>query len=553
MLLLLLSAFLFQSNEVIIENLEKGTLVTRYIKLESDQRVRIKAVASRVNLSTNSESYFWILDAETRDVVWQLDQASYTSKDTKLIAYYDAPWLKKGVYELYFSTLPFRQKFFTSKYDILTVLKDRNYVNESDYKRMFAFLKFENGGEISEEIAKGFQFGENKEQVYSKNVRENYSIQKVAFKVKEDCNTTIYSLGELSPAESFDYAWLQNTKTHQNQWKMSFNTSFHAGGALKNRREVKTLLLKKGTYLLSYATDDTHSGANWNDAPPYDPNFYGVTILVDKKDKNKLELSEIDEIGLGKPFVKMTRLRNNAYKIDGLQVDEATDVRIYALGELGESKMLDYSWIVDVSTGRVLWAMSKTNTRPAGGNERNRIFDGTFHLPKGRYHIISVTNNEHSYNNWVEERPYDDKNWGLSLYKSKNAKISSFNVEASRNYLVRMTSFPNSMKDFTEFELSEEKELHIYAIGEADKSEMLDYGFIRNIDEDRIVWRMKANNTSPAGGSERNRLFDGTIVLPKGRYSVFFKTDRSHAFGNWKYDPPYNVNAYGISIFTIKK
>jgi UPF0755 protein len=34
----------------------------------------------------------------------------------------------------------------------------------------------------------------------------------------------------------------------------------------------------------------------------------------------------------------------------------------------------------------------------------------------------------------VEERPYDDKNWGLSLYKSKNAKISSFNIEAESNF-----------------------------------------------------------------------------------------------------------------------
>lgn len=550
MFLVLLTTFFLQSGEILIENLDKNSVEVRYVKLESNQKVRLKIIAAAVNHSTNSESYSWILDSRTREVVWQLDEASYTSKDKKLLTFYDAPTLPAGVYEFHFSTVAMKREFHTSEFDLLTLIRDRNHISASDFKRMSAFMTFENGIELSKKHAADYQFGEENEIVYTKNVTANYFTQQVAFTVLEPCSVTIYSVGEFSPSEVFDYAWLRDVNKNSMPWKMTYKKSFHAGGALKNRYEFKTLWLEKGAYILSYATDDSHSGDNWNDAIPFDPLKYGISLFVAGEDVEKIDQTEVDELNVSEDVVKLTRLRNNAFKCEGIRTEKNTELRVYAIGEANrEREMLDYSWIEELKSGNVVWEMTYTNTRPAGGNARNRIFDDVIHLPKGDYVAYTATNSEHAYNNWMEERPYDDKSWGLTIYKQTGAAVESFDVDETRTYLTRLTEFPSSHKDDDTFTLNKQTTVTIYAIGEGSRGELLDFGLIRKSDEKRIRWRMKYENTRHAGGASRNRMFKGELTLERGTYIVQFKSNRSHAFGDWADEPPKDQSAYGITVY----
>lgn len=60
-------------------------------------------------------------------------------------------------------------------------------------------------------------------------------------------------------------------------WRLNYDQSFHAGGALKNRRQEDTLLLPAGRYTIHYETDESHAAGHWDDLPPDAP-FSGIKL-----------------------------------------------------------------------------------------------------------------------------------------------------------------------------------------------------------------------------------------------------------------------------------
>ncbi len=70
-------------------------------------------------------------------------------------------------------------------------------------------------------------------------------------------------------------------------------------------------------------------------------------------------------------------------------------------------------------------------------------------------------------------------------------------------------------------------------MGEGVDGDMADYGWIDNDETGRTVWEMTYRKTDHAGGAEKNRVCDDTILLKAGTYVVYFETDGSHSYGNW--------------------
>src|SRR5690606_13118196 len=114
--------------------------------------------------------------------------------------------------------------------------------------------------------------------------------------------------------------------------------------------------------------------------------------------------------------------------------------------------------------------------------------------------------------------------------------------------LARLTRLGNGDDREASFTLDAPAELRVYAVGEIVPSEAYDYGWI----EDEVghrVWEMTRANTRWAGGSQKNRLFDGTVALGPGRYLVRYETDGSHAYGSWDQPPPNDPEAWGITVW----
>lgn len=89
----------------------------------------------------------------------------------------------------------------------------------------------------------------------------------------------------LGPA---DWGWIENLNKDTIWTFPSFESSFHGGGAIKNRVAVAPVKLEAGSYLLRYKTDDSHSFGSWNESPPDQIGLYGIALL-DIHDKNILD------------------------------------------------------------------------------------------------------------------------------------------------------------------------------------------------------------------------------------------------------------------------
>jgi hypothetical protein len=107
------------------------------------------------------------------------------------------------------------------------------------------------------------------------NLREPFTLDRTT-------RLRIYALGEGVGRQMYDYGWIENASTGTVVWEMTYSMTFHAGGGRKNRSVNTTLVLEKGDYILRYRSDDSHSYNDWNDDPPNDPEYWGITLYRDE-------------------------------------------------------------------------------------------------------------------------------------------------------------------------------------------------------------------------------------------------------------------------------
>ena len=86
----------------------------------------------------------------------------------------------------------------------------------------------------------------------------------------------------------------------------------------------------------------------------------------------RLVTNEPPRVTTKAPFAKIDRLGNNKYSIIEFTLKRDTRVDIYAVGEYFVGKMVDYGGIEDLSSGKLIWSMTRERTQPAGGGALNR-------------------------------------------------------------------------------------------------------------------------------------------------------------------------------------
>jgi hypothetical protein len=333
-----------------------------------------------------------------------------------------------------------------------------------------------------------------------------------------------------------------------------------AGGGQKNRYCDEKVKFKKGKYVLYYVTDDSHSYDEFNVLPPYDPVNWGVAVVaVDRADKGDFE-TFVPE-GRGEPLISLTRIGDDDFDSQAFQLKSDQSLRVVAIGEYSGwgNDFVDYGWVENASTGRIVWEMTHRNTEHAGGASKNRKFEGLITLSKGYYIAHYITDDSHSYRDWNASAPYEPALWGLSIYAGKDFKESDFElldeseVRLGAEILVKMTGLRDDMRKRSKFNLDERTRIRIYAIGEGSDDEMYDYGWIVNDMTNRSVWDMTWRNTEPAGGARKNRMYDDTIILDPGKYEVYFITDGSHSFNDWNAAKPRDPVNWGITISKVEE
>ena len=532
--------------------------------ISNGQEIDIEFTAIMPGKYTGKVSFSsaWMLNADTREVVWVSQESKIDDRDGIRATLKDAIDLEAGTFEVYYSTYPYYyfsdSWFYRSYHGFFSYLfnDDKDYLFEDEYAEMY--LRIEGSGvAISEDDLMSRQEKLRSNAFVSFPRLGDEEIYDQVFTVKKPVELNVYAIGEARKDGEYDFGWIVNLKTRERVWQLNYKNSDHAGGARKNRVSQEKLTIEPGTYRIMFVTDDSHSYRRWNMAPPYDPEFWGVTVwLENESDAQYLtKLDGGDDFGIT-PIVEFKKVRDREYLSQGFTLKERMDVQIYALGEGSDGDMYDYGWIVDLANHKTVWKMNYYDTESGGGDEKNRLFDGIITLDPGNYMVHYVTDGSHAYHSWNAGEPFDKKRWGITISvpdnKVKQAVAIEYDESEDESLLVRMTRMGDSDRRRAQFKLEKDQYVNIYAIGEGDHDRMYDYAWIENVNTGKVVWEMTYRKTRKAGGAHKNRMVDDNILLPAGEYYVIYESDGSHSFDDWNARPPHDPVNWGVTITLAK-
>lgn len=556
-----------QGQSLKMDHLGRGQVHFAGFTLNQDTDVSIKCIGAggdkRVNRVRNFQvdpenlfAYAWIIDAHSREMVWRMTmdntKGDWWNKWNRTFS--GKVNLPQGEYEIYFSAI---QPSLSSGFLSFERLLDKIFGDDDWWDAHAYKWKVEVNGVdeiLSENAVLKYQKALRQKAIISLAPAQSGDMPNYGFTLSKRTKVSIYALGEGWHGEMFDYAWLVDADTHRKAWQMREEETIDAGGAVKNRLVRDELTLEPGNYILYYKTDDNHAADKWNANPPYDPQFWGVTLFPvdDNFDRSVLKTYTRKAENA---IVSITRMRDEQYEERGLHVMKSGNFRVYALGEGRDGDMFDFGWITDAETGRAVWRMKYSDTEPAGGANKNRMEDRIVFLDKGDYIVHYRTDDSHSYGDWNASEPYEPTMWGISVYalpnggKAQLAQSSSFD---HKEVIARLTRIGDEEHARKRFILDHKTKVRIIAIGEGDWDEMYDYGWIQNEESGRKIWRMRYRNTEKAGGASKNRKVDTVITLKPGTYTVHFVSDDSHSYHDWNADPPDNPELWGITLYRAK-
>jgi hypothetical protein len=238
------------------------------------------------------------------------------------------------------------------------------------------------------------------------------------FTLNKPMDVRIYAIGEGRDGRMFDYGWITNGESRRRIWEMRYEDTEHAGGDPKNRLVDTKLHLEKGSYIVHYVSDGSHSADEWNAAAPADGRHWGITVLSSTGAVDKRAIGPYVESTTNSSVIAaITEVRDDDSIRKRFTLDRDSDVRIYALGEASSRSMVDYGWIEDARSGRTVWEMKYRTTEPAGGASKNRKFDGTIRLPAGEYVLRYESDGSHSFGDWNADPPDDPEAWGITVFR----------------------------------------------------------------------------------------------------------------------------------------
>ncbi|MCK4823626.1 hypothetical protein KA005_48185, partial [bacterium] len=188
---------------------------------------------------------------------------------------------------------------------------------------------------------------------------------------------------------------------------------------------------------------------------------------------------------------------------------------------------------------------------------KNRVMDQEIVLSPGKYVVTFVTDESHSYGNWNRLPPFDPAHWGITLWGldedfDKDLAVISLIPENGANKIVDITRVGNDRFETYGFTLKKKTTIRVHCLGEyGRKDRFADYGWLLDAGTREHVWKMDVKDSRHAGGAGKNRIAISTLTLDPGSYEACYITDDSHAYKKWNAGPPYNPEAWGITIFVV--
>lgn len=532
--------------------------------LSAPQAVRVEAIGasetrgnwfSRDDRGQEWPGNAWILNARTREVVWELRTAGARSRKD-LERYEGEVQLPAGEYEAYFAS--YTALWQTDKVNLRWLIgrRDRRH-DDGGLSEDFGLVVRGLGRRLAPaELQRlGDDFRSNA--VVRLTSAQPEQVAQSGFELSRPTAVEIYAIGELSDGDAFDYGWIIDANTLEKVWSFDYRDSRPAGGARKNRQVHETRTLPAGRYAAIFAMDDSHDPREWNAAPPFDPSNWGMTLRVKPEDRAAVHTFAFDPTPDDQAIATVTRVRSHETRSYGFTLTKPLAVRVYALGEGSSGEMHDYGWIIDAGTRRRVWVMDYDRTEHAGGAQKNRRANEVIQLEPGSYIAYFRTDDSHAFRDWNATAPVGGADWGISVFPASGVLDRSIlapfrtPTEDTADLIARLTNIGDDEARSRTFTLDADTDVRIYALGEGSESEMFDYAWIENLRTSRRVWEMTYRLTEHAGGAQKNRLYDGTLRLPAGEYVLRYQSDGSHSPDSWNADPPFDPGMWGVRLSMV--
>lgn len=360
----------------------------------------------------NAFDYGWILNADTRRRVWEMDyrrteDAGGAHKNRRA---HETIHLPAGHYVAYFVTDDSHDPY------------DWNAVPPLDPQAWGMTLRVADPAARAAVRPFNYEPVPTGQTIISMIGIGDDAMRSEGFSLRRPMDLHIYAMGEGSGGGSDDamddYAWIVDATRRRRVWTMRYRDTDHAGGAEKNRLFDGALHLEAGSYMVYYKSDGSHAFGHWNDAPPAEARYWGISIFPASGAMDRSAIAPFQRTA-GNAIAELVRMRDGVRAQRSFTLDRDQSVQAYAIGEGTGGDMDDYGWIEDAN-GRVVWEMTYRLTTHAGGARKNRLFDGTVRLSAGRYVLKWVSDDSHAFGDWNDDPPDDPDGWGIAVLPARD-------------------------------------------------------------------------------------------------------------------------------------
>lgn len=546
---------------VSIEGIETAGLRKSLFVLPTDTEVTVRSEGAADRKRKHFLAYGWILDLDTREPVWTMNEApGEFDRDTDNWISTETIPLPAGRYAAYFSALggnfPFDASIKIWGLELGEIKSEFGPFREWD-----DIGEPESWGIEVRAVDRAYRAGnppiEQPEPFADAPVRAlglgNRERIRLRVALDRPIEFNVWATGEFSEARGdfVDASWIVDADTWRHVWTLDREDTEPAGGSDKNRLFRGRVRLAKGAYFVNAVTDDSHATDDWNSPPPWDPDSWGIAMTpIAPADRGAVHVGSASEALAAAVVIR--EVGSDEAVCKPFRVTQPAAILVRALGEESGNEFADFGWIEDRTEFETVWMMDTVETFPAGGAAKNRLVESVVQLPAGFYNLCYKTDDSHAYGDWNAEEPDDPEDWGISIAELAG---SSHVVEGAAGFeapVLSITPAESGEHVVRRFASDGSTRIRIIAIGEGVGHEMADYGWLENSDTGETVWEMEYEDTKWAGGAKKNREARVTLTLPEGRYELHFKTDDSHAWGDWNASMPRQPQMYGITLIEVR-
>ena len=381
------------------------------------------------------------------------------------------------------------------------------------------------------------------------------SLEHITFEAVEATPVAITATGSSSGGDHLAaYAWIQREDIPATVWSMDAQTVTRDKETLVHV-EHDTLTLNPGRYTLYFSS--LGQVLNRRDSPfRRDRRHWAATVRPVRRDQALRLAPYAPDIESAESIWAATKLGRNEHLEHIFEVHRPATLSVHAIGQVSAATRTvpaDYSQITEAASGQPVWHLHWENTQWAGGVPDNREFTGQVELVPGVYRAEVHTDRSHDFDGWSGNPPRMPKAWGLRLATPDQENVTAFDPWTSRRPIAAMVEVEDDEKRVQAFEVTRPLDVVIQATGEMTApGNGYDLAWLDRLHpRPEPVWRMRYEETTHAGGSRKNRTETVFLTLEPARYVLHYKTDGSHAFGDWNAEPPSFPGRWGVAMFAL--